>query len=131
MGCPAGSVGAPFHLLGDDIPTWPVSRVGSFAPCRGGFGFEPRVPRDMKKPRRFFWFAALVLAAGAGFLAGDFLDRPPSFDLSEIEFPRALRQSGNMPVVEVLFVTNRRPAEGGKGGVFGDEPDGTLHYGRA
>lgn len=85
----------------------------------------------MRKPRRFFWFAALVLAAGAGFLAGDFLDRPPSFDLSEIEFPRALRQSGNMPVVEVLFVTNRRPAEGGKGGVFGDEPDGTLHYGRA
>lgn len=71
--------------------------------------------------------------AGAGFLAANLLDRPPSFDLGEIEFPNALRESANMPVIEVLFVTNRKPVEGKAkaDAVFGSDNDNKLHYGRA
>lgn len=74
---------------------------------------------------------ALLLLSMAGFLFSDFLNRPPPFDLSEIEFPRALRESRNMPVVEVLFVTNRMPAETKNGAAFGPDADGILHFGRA
>jgi esterase/lipase superfamily enzyme len=85
----------------------------------------------MKTPRHLILSVVLFSAAAAGFWVGDFLHRPPVFDLSEIEFPRALRESENMPVVEVLFATNRKPDEGQSAGVFGNESDTTIHYGRA
>lgn len=85
----------------------------------------------MKTPRHLILSVVLLFAAAAGFWVGDFLHRPPVFDLSEIEFPHALRESENMPVVEVLFATNRKPAEGQSAGVFGNESDTTIHYGRA
>ena len=87
----------------------------------------------MKKSRRLFWFAALLLAAASGFFVSELIHRPPSFDLGEIEFPNALRESANMPVIEVLFVTNRKPVEGKSkaDAVFGNDNDNELHYGRA
>jgi esterase/lipase superfamily enzyme len=85
----------------------------------------------MGKRRRWLWWAVVPLASAAGFLANEYIHRPPSFDLGEIEFPRALRESRNMPVVEVLFATNRKPREGKDAASFGSESDGVLHYGRA
>ncbi len=75
--------------------------------------------------------AALLLAVAAGFFLGDFMHRPPSFDLREIEFPRAVREQDDMPVIEVWFVTNRRPLEKAPNARFADEPDDQLYYGRA
>jgi esterase/lipase superfamily enzyme len=87
----------------------------------------------MKNSRRLFLFAALLLAAASGFFVSELMHRPPSFDLGEIEFPNALRESANMPVIEVLFVTNRKPVEGKSkaDAVFGNDNDNELHYGRA
>jgi esterase/lipase superfamily enzyme len=85
----------------------------------------------MKKLRLLLSLSTLLLAVTAGFFLNDFMQRPPSFDLREIEFPRALRERDDMPVIEVLFASNRRPLETGNNPQFADEPDGQLHYGRA
>jgi esterase/lipase superfamily enzyme len=85
----------------------------------------------MKRPRRLIGLGVLLITAVAGFGVSEALHRPPTFNLSGIEFPYALHQSHGMPVIEVLFVTNRRPLPGRNDGVFGNERDDTLHYGRA
>ena len=85
----------------------------------------------MKKPRHLIWMAVALLAAVGGFLAAEFVHRSPSFNLGEIEFPRALREKSNMPVVEVLFATNRKLSVAEADPTFTDDVDGELHYGRA
>ena len=85
----------------------------------------------MKRPHRLIKLGVLLITAVAGFGVSEALQRPPTFHLSGIEFPYALRQNHGMPVVEVLFVTNRKPVPGRNDGIFGNEQDDTLHYGRA
>jgi len=85
----------------------------------------------MKRPHRLIKLGMLLITAVAGFGVSEALQRPPTFNLSGIEFPYALRQNHGMPVVEVLFVTNRKPLPGRNDGMFGNEQDDTLHYGRA
>ena len=63
----------------------------------------------MKKFARFGWIPMVLLAAVAGFFASEYLHRPPAFDLRAIEYRGALRESSDMPVLEVFFATNRNP----------------------
>jgi hypothetical protein len=50
----------------------------------------------MKKLRLLLSLSTLLLAVTAGFFLNDFMQRPPAFDLREIEFPRALRERDDM-----------------------------------
>ena len=71
---------------------------------------------------------ALLLIA-LGYWVAEWMATPPRFDLSQIEFPRALREEQNMPVVEVFFVTNRLAVPSGL--EFSGERSDTLTYGIA
>lgn len=85
----------------------------------------------MKKFARFGWIPMVLLAAVAGFFASEYLHRPPAFDLRAIEYRGALRESGDMPVLEVFFATNRNPCGENNAPDFGSDLHDTLHFGRA
>jgi esterase/lipase superfamily enzyme len=70
-----------------------------------------------------------VLLFGLGFALSEWLATSPRFDLSQIEFPRALREENNMPVVEIFFATNRETESGGA--EFSQEAAESLSYGIA
>lgn len=82
---------------------------------------------SLKKNLRTALLALLLF--GLGFGLSEWLATSPSFDLSQIEFPRALREENNMPVVEIFFATNRTPVPGGA--EFSSEAADSLSYGIA
>ncbi|MFZ4682519.1 MAG: alpha/beta hydrolase, partial [Terrimicrobiaceae bacterium] len=71
---------------------------------------------------------ALVLFLGAKI--NQFLTNPPLADLSEIKFRFSRKEESAMPVVDVFFVTNRRPVAG-RSGEFENGAGGSLSYGIA
>lgn len=75
------------------------------------------------------WLLPAFLLFLLGYSVSEWLSTPPRFDLSQIEFPRALREDRNMPVLEVFFVTNRAALPGGL--EFSDTPSNALSYGIA
>ena len=70
-----------------------------------------------------------IMLVALGYWVAEWMATPPRFDLSQIEFPRALREDHNMPVVEVFFATNRAALPGGLN--FSNEPSDVLTYGIA
>jgi esterase/lipase superfamily enzyme len=89
------------------------------------FPFDPM--KRVIKNLPLIAFGILLLAFGYSF--AEFLSTPPRFDLSQIEFPQALREEKDMPVIEVFFATNRAPLAGGM--EFSDAACETLSYGIA
>lgn len=86
----------------------------------------------MKWRRRIFLSALVLAGVALGAFAASWWYTPPSFDLRAISYPRAVREDADMPVVEVLFVTNRRALGGEEGDAkFADEPGEGITYGRA
>ena len=84
----------------------------------------------MKRLSKYFWRALLaMLLIALGYWVAEWMATPPRFDLSHIEFPRALREERDMPVVEVFFVTNRTALPGGM--EFSDKSSETPAYGIA
>lgn len=82
---------------------------------------------SLKKILRTAVVAALLF--GLGFALSEWLATSPRFDLSQIEFPRALREENNMPVLEIFFATNRARVEGGE--EFSSKAAESLSYGIA
>lgn len=57
------------------------------------------------------------------------LSGPPLSNLRDVQFPYAVGEEADMPVVEVFYVTNRQPADAPDR--FGDTPAPSMRYGRA
>lgn len=72
----------------------------------------------------------MVLAALAGAAIHAFLTNPPTADLSDARFQFWPREDADMPVVEVFYVTNRRPLPD-RPDEFSDEQGDSLSYGKA
>lgn len=86
----------------------------------------------MGKLRGFLKMALFGLAcAAAGYGVALFLRVPPAFDLSQIEFPRAVREEQGMPVVQVFFATNRALLPGSVPPAFTDGCAKEMVYGVA
>lgn len=87
----------------------------------------------MKRWRLRFLAAALLLGGLAlGVLGASWWYTPPAFDLRAIAYPLAVREDAEMPVVEVLFVTNRQALGGDAGDAkFADLAGEGITYGRA
>jgi esterase/lipase superfamily enzyme len=76
--------------------------------------------------RQVAW-AVSLLALGYG--VAEWFSSAPRFDLRQIEFARAVREVGDMPVVEIFFATNRQADSCGTH--FSGEAAMTLSYGVA
>lgn len=72
-------------------------------------------------------WAVSLLALGYG--VAEWFSSAPRFDLRQIEFARAVREVGDMPVVEIFFATNRQADSCGTH--FSGEAAMTLSYGVA
>jgi len=87
----------------------------------------------MKKHRLakgLFFLAVLALAAFAGAKINEYLTTPPLADLSDVKFRFWDHEDSGMPVVDVFYITNRRPLAG-RSDEFSEERDDSLSYGTA
>lgn len=86
--------------------------------------------RKHRLVKGLLFLAILGLAALAGAKFNSYLTSPPVADLSDMKFKFWPHEESSMPVVEVFYVTNRRPVTG-RQDEFSDQSEDSLSYGTA